>query len=374
MLVADKNLMYVSTNRGEIGPVAMESLPALVEEGQISPIDQVRNAFGRPLGSVGALLPISRAEPPSRRIRQAPAVRSAQPPRNPPSPPRRLPWALIAGSAAAILILAVGWLALSSPAGRAPVAERAALPAIATMLPAPATASAPDPVLPSEQAVATPRPKPPAASAVQAAAPPPAQPASITVVPGPALVSLGGFHLTDLGTMAIPTPPPILGADGIWRGAATGMGIWGADDQCRLLHRPFAGDGTVQVRLLSSAAQHPKAEFGVMLRVAPEVTSSAFYFLHWSPSGTLRTLIRNGKWVIPHATSEAQLPLPVWLRVSRQGGFLSAGASGDGKTWIVVDPPTAIPAFQGPLAAGVAMATHERDPRPVTFSDLSVTP
>lgn len=136
---------YVITVRGERGPLDRAGLRELIASGEIGETDQVRNAFGRPLGTVAHVL----------------AVPSDRHGTSPPRPPRPVagrqarrhgpPAALVAAAVLAIAAAVIWWAsrpALPSPAQpAAPVASDPALPANPPATPASAPAAQPRPFL-----------------------------------------------------------------------------------------------------------------------------------------------------------------------------------------------------------------------------------
>lgn len=146
---------YVLTLRGERGPVDRNGLRELLQQGEIRPEDQVRNAFGRNLGTVREVLSSQSRILPSGRQRTASS--SAEP------PPRRFPLALILAAAAVVLCIVV--LVALAAGGAGPATP---VPTGATE-PARPAAPTPQPIPPA------PQPRPKAEPVVAAPAPPPGE-------------------------------------------------------------------------------------------------------------------------------------------------------------------------------------------------------
>lgn len=122
---------YIITSRGERGPVDRAGLRELLAGDEIDGEDQVRNAFGRPMGTVAQVLanPSDRHGSPGR-VHPPPQRTHPEAPR-----PRAIP---LGGVVAALLLVMAGaiWFATRNSEEPLPPPEPAATPAV----PAPASA------------------------------------------------------------------------------------------------------------------------------------------------------------------------------------------------------------------------------------------
>lgn len=103
---------FVISNRGERGPLDRAELRELVQQGEVAETDQVRNAFGRGLGTVGDIL-ANRSNVTSSRT-GLPAVEE-QPPRRRGKPSRAVPIIIIAGAALLVVVMALVVACSGSP-------------------------------------------------------------------------------------------------------------------------------------------------------------------------------------------------------------------------------------------------------------------
>lgn len=145
---------YVLTLRGERGPVDRKGMRELLQQGEIRLEDQVRNAFGRNLGTVRDVLASQPRSLPSGRQRAAPS--SDEP------SARRSPLVLILVAGAVVLGIVMIAAMASGGAEPVPPAPKASVGAAEPVRPTP-------PVPSTSQPPSTPRPK---AETVVAAPPP----------------------------------------------------------------------------------------------------------------------------------------------------------------------------------------------------------
>lgn len=173
MPASDDRRFYVLTLRGDLGPFDRSTLLERLHDGSVRPTDQVRNAFGRALGTVAEALELRQARPATASDRQAartplPAPRAA--PR-----PQALPGLAIAGGLG-LLILAIGLVSWARPAAPVaptwtpppPMAPKPALPPTPIATTAPTTVAAPIASAPTTTAAPTATPpttSPPAPAA-----------------------------------------------------------------------------------------------------------------------------------------------------------------------------------------------------------------
>lgn len=305
---SEARLYFVVTVKGDLGPFSKPELREQLRGHAIAPADRVRNAFGRPLGSVAEVLGVS--------TQLAPAT--------PPPAPRRearpagAPWPIIGVAAGIVLAIALLWALGGSDA--------------------PATPPPP-----------TSRPAAPAAqpAAAPAAAPRRVQDNGLPV--GYALLDLGGAH--PPGTAAANDRGTIVLAGG-------GADVWGERDECAFLHRPLAGDATLTVELRAMEDTDGWDKAGLMLRAstdagAPHVSILAIH------SGLVQFLTRQGQGQSTGADTLQLDGFPIWLRLERVGSAVVGSVSRDGATWRRVGR-SQVAALAGRAVAGLAVCSHNR--------------
>ena len=323
---------YVVTTRGDIGPYTRTELREQFQAGAVRSEDRVRNAFGRPLGTVSDALSdaVSSSRTPAHPgppVADPPAHRAA---------PRRSPAPLIIGLAAAALIAAfILANALSGPEAPAPVSAP------------PLAAAAPDPPAPSAP-VPTPIAKP---------------------LPDGALPD--GWTYLDLGD-ARPKGKALF-AGGIWTVDGGGEDIWGNRDECGFVHRESRGDFSMVVRVVSTQDTNEWDKFGMMARSSLDASSSMIA-LTVTHAGTVQFMLRRKDGDSIDGVGEAKVKLPAWLQLTRRGPTFGGYWSLDGKTWTGVGKKYDVGNVATTTRLGLAVCSHNRSvANRAVFDNVSVT-
>lgn len=344
----EARLYFVVTVKGDLGPFSKGELREQLRAQSILGHDRVRNAFGRPLGTVGEVLGASSqmmqqpAHPPSRRSGASPAATARRP----------APLAIVAVAIGMLVILLLLW----AMSGGAP----APLPPAPTQTQQPATPA------PQSQRPATPVPVPATAT--------PATPVAPTPTPAtPAQDGIpSGFAYLDLGD-ARPKGSVAANAAGLIVLNGGGADIWGERDECAFLHRRLDGDAVLTVQLRSMADTDGWDKAGLMLRASTDPASAhvSIIAIH---SGLVQLLTRQG---IGHSTGATHLQLdgfPIWLRLERRAGDVTGYVSRDGTAWRLVGTST-IDGLPASATAGLAVSSHNRSTtNRALFSDLAIEP
>lgn len=309
--------LFVITLKGDVGPLSRPELREQLKAGAFQASDRVRNAFGRPLGTVAdalsdagrntahALPPI--LEPPARR---APAPRSPAP-------------LIIAGAAILVVVALIAVRVLS--------------------------ASPPPP--PAEP---TPAPTPVAVPVMPEAKPVPSKPVP---VPAPTDALPDGLAYLDLGDAR--PKGRVAHKAGAFVIEGGGEDLWGRSDESAFVHRPAEGDLTMTVRVTDIADTSDWEKVGIMLR--RELNGpSAMVGLIVTSEGRMQFLRReqNGSEMASDAGPDRRPP--VWLRLVRRGSDFSAYWSADGQAWNAVGEPHRLDALAGRVHAGMAVCSHNR--------------
>ena len=161
-------------------------------------------------------------------------------------------------------------------------------------------------------------------------------------------------------------PPPLLNQVGAraegdsfaLTSDGTGLPITGARDDFLFVHRPLTGDGAiVALARATSGCSQPRLEFGVMLRSSTGDDSSYGMAAVTGPAGGVTMMSRaSAGWFSNVLRFDASPPLPVWLKVERNGSRLRIGYSRDGRAWTEAERDL----FDAPLVlqAGLVAASH----------------
>lgn len=341
---SEARLYFVVTTKGDLGPFSRQELRDQLRCRACSNADRVRNAFGRPLGTVADVLGHSSQQLPSAPA-TAPVTRQGVPSSRP-------AWLPIAGIAAVLLAVA-GLLALT---GNPPPVQTIDPADAASPQPPPAPAPAAHQDQPA-QAV-------PIATTTPAAAP--AQPRLAVTAEGMPV----GFSFHDLGGSA---PPGSVAASdkGIIVLSAGGEDIWGQRDQCGFLHRRIDSDCVLSVVIRSKDDTDPWDKAGLMLRASTkaDAAQASVLALH---SGAVQFAWRPQ----PNQDARACLAelgsLPLTLRLERRGNTFTGSASRDGIAWTTIGCAE-IPAIPAAAEGGLANSSHNRAvTNRAVFADLGI--
>lgn len=326
---SEARLYFVVTVKGDLGPFSKQELREQLRERTFTNSDRVRNAFGRPLGSVGELLGNISQVSHAPVAQPAPASQRRQPARS------GAPWPIIAVGIGIVVVVIVLWFVGNSP-------------------------SAPPPEIPTPPAPAPAAPKPAATPTVQQTQPEqqPAPAARPVPTPTPAASSDGipaGFAYLDLGG-AKPAGSVASNDRGIIVLTAGGSDIWGNYDKCGFMHRPLPGSATIEVEVRQMQDTDGWDKAGIMVRQSaePDVPHVALIITH---SGLVQFITRQGRNHESEAAAQQMKSFPVWLRLQRNGSTLTGSASQDGLTWTRVGSRQ-IDALGGTLAAGLTVCSH----------------
>ncbi|MCD0447546.1 PQQ-dependent sugar dehydrogenase [Glycomyces sp. A-F 0318] len=146
--------------------------------------------------------------------------------------------------------------------------------------------------------------------------------------------------------------------------AVTGAGddVWGDADQFHYCHKELAGDGEIVARVVSQEDTDDWAKAGVMVKTAPEAGADYVAALTTPDQGVhLQTGFDTD-------VDGPALAAPVWLRLVREGGTVTAFHSDDGSGW----EPFASAALEGAATVGLFATSHDGSERSTAVFD-SVT-
>jgi len=207
------------------------------------------------------------------------------------------------------------------------------------------------------------------AIAAQRLGPPPQAQASSSVsssgspVPSP-------WQTIDVGDVGQPGSASVSG--GTFTVAGAGADIWGVTDAFRYVFQSIAGDAEVVAQVTSEQNTNPFAKAGVMVRQS-ENPASATVLIDVRPNGVIEFMHRTNGGETMQWTSGANAAIPVWLRLSRHGDFVTGYYSADGTSWTQIGP--AVLTFARSGFAGLVVTSHDRSVlNSSTFSSVSISP
>ena len=198
-----------------------------------------------------------------------------------------------------------------------------------------------------------------------------------------------------------PVPPPWQAADigvGILPGTSsaengaftvTGAGgdVQNTSDSFRFVYQPTQGDMTLTAHVASLTNTAPWAKAGIMIREGVGAGAKNA-FLAVTPENGVTFQSRESTGQATQTEDSPGVSAPMWLRIRRAGGILTAFRSDNGINWIPVGLPRAVP-LSAAVFAGLALTSHQEGtlgkavfdqvtlepyhPKPADPRDLTVT-
>ncbi|MEU5874540.1 PQQ-dependent sugar dehydrogenase [Glycomyces sp. NPDC047369] len=166
----------------------------------------------------------------------------------------------------------------------------------------------------------------------------------------------------DVGNPRIPGDALFSGGSVTVTGA--GNDVWGDADQFHFCHQPLAGDGQITARVASQEDTDEWAKAGLMVKTAPEAGAD-YAAVMVTPGHGVR--FQTG---FDTDTAGAADGAPMWLRLTRTGGTVTASWSADGEAWTAfaaVDVP-------GDAVVGLFATSHDgSDPGAAVFDSVAVS-
>ena len=184
------------------------------------------------------------------------------------------------------------------------------------------------------------------------------------------------FSNVNVGTVGSPPPPPppmtLTSADigqvgaagststsnGVYTVRASGVDIWGTQDEFRFAYLSLAGDGEITTRVDSLSATNGWTKAGVMIRESLNANSPFAYTLI-SPSFGVDFEYRQsaGGSAGPPGVYDRVSRAPYWVRVRRVGNVFTGYVSADGQTWRQQGNSVTI-SMGANVYAGLAVTSH----------------
>jgi len=173
----------------------------------------------------------------------------------------------------------------------------------------------------------------------------------------------------DIGT------PGIAGAGsvsaGAWTISGSGADVWGTSDQFHFDYWMLPGDGTITARVVSVTNTSFYAKAGVMIRQSLNANSS-YGFAAALPSLSVYQY-RAAAGTPAFSSGYYPATYPVWVRLVRANGNLTAYNSANGVTWAPMGSPVSV-AFTGAVYAGLAVTSQNNSKlNTAVFDNVSIT-
>jgi hypothetical protein len=179
-----------------------------------------------------------------------------------------------------------------------------------------------------------------------------------------------GWSSADVG--AVGTSGSATASGGTFAVSGAGADVWGRADAFHYAYRTLPADGQIVARVATLAGTQPWTKVGVMIRhtLAP---NSAHAFMLVSRSQGLAFQRRRSAGAPSIHTAGGVGGGPVWLRLRRAGGVITAAYSANGSTWTVAGSDTLT--LSGPVLIGLAVGSHTAAQTATgTFDGVRISP
>jgi hypothetical protein len=158
---------------------------------------------------------------------------------------------------------------------------------------------------------------------------------------------------------------------GVWTIAGSGADVWGTSDQFHFDYWTLPGDGTITARVVSVTNTSFYAKAGLMMRQS--LAANAAYA--FAPALPTLSVFQYRTGAGGSASSSGYYPAsyPVWLRLVRANGNLTAYASPDGAAWQQMGNTVSV-GLTGAVYAGLAVTSQNNTKlNTAVFDNVSIT-
>lgn len=157
---------------------------------------------------------------------------------------------------------------------------------------------------------------------------------------------------------------------GVFTVSGSGADIWGSADAFRFVYRSLTGDGEIIARVATVSNTDPWTKAGVMIRATLDAGSQQATMLV-SPGKGLALQYRTTSGGTSASIAGGAGTAPVWLRIARAGGSLTAYRSADGAAWTKVG--TVSIGMPATVLVGLVLSSHNNTTlATATFDNLAV--
>jgi outer membrane protein assembly factor BamB/regulation of enolase protein 1 (concanavalin A-like superfamily) len=174
-----------------------------------------------------------------------------------------------------------------------------------------------------------------------------------------------GWTSTDVGTPQLAGTASFANSTFTVNGAGTD--IWGSQDQFQYVEQALPGDGSVTARVTGQENTDSWAKSGVMIKQSTAAGSS-YAMLAVTPGNGIHFQSNFNT-----DQSGGPFSLPVWVRLTKAAGTVTAYTSTDGATWTTVGSTSV--SLTSPATIGLFVCSHNNASlNTSTFDNVSVTP
>jgi uncharacterized membrane protein/uncharacterized protein YdeI (BOF family) len=173
----------------------------------------------------------------------------------------------------------------------------------------------------------------------------------------------------DIGAPALAGSGSLSG--GTWTVKGSGADIWGTSDQFHFDYWTLPGDGTITARVVSVTNTSFYAKAGVMMRQSLNA-NSAYAFAAALPSTSVYQY-RMAAGAPAASSGYYAAAYPVWVRLVRANGNLTAYTSADGAIWQKMGNTVSV-GLTGAVYAGLAVTSQDNTKlNTAVFDNVSIT-
>ena len=148
-----------------------------------------------------------------------------------------------------------------------------------------------------------------------------------------------------------------------------GTDIAGRADSCRFVYQSFRGNGEVSTKISGAGQWREKTAAGVMIRASADPAAMSVSLLLARDNG-LYMVVRPANGFESTVSPIAKMRAPMFLRLTREPGYVRAYRSPDGKNWIRVGEVKM--ANWDETLAGVVVASRENGMSAPVFESMRV--
>jgi len=162
-------------------------------------------------------------------------------------------------------------------------------------------------------------------------------------------------------------------SNGVYTVRASGVDIWGTQDEFRFVYLNLDGDGEITARVDSVTATDGWMKAGVMIRQTLSANSTFAHTLVSAGYGVdFESRQSTGGQVGPAGVYDRVSRAPYWVRLRRVGNVFTGFVSADGQTWRQEGNSVTI-AMGASVYAGLAVTSHlDGTLATATFSNVNV--
>ena len=160
---------------------------------------------------------------------------------------------------------------------------------------------------------------------------------------------------SDIGSVGASGSDSYNSSTGVYTLVGSGGGLTGTTDACHYVYQTLTGDGELQARVVSVTNTNSYARAGVMIRQSTAANDMELA-LSETPSSGINLTERTSVGGSTTSTQTGTSGVPYWVKVVKDGNFISYFQSADGVTWTFKGIISY--AWSGSVDLGLAVSSH----------------